>query len=179
MEKKCSKCGETKDVSEFSKNNQKKDGYMSTCKKCRSIYRKGIYAESPELKLRNRAKAKKWRIENPERYKYNQDKYRIENEAELKEKKSIYQKENWNDRKKYHKEWSNKNYKHVRSYCKKQLSVGRTNLHDWYLRFIIKQNSGLTDETIKNHPELIENKRLGIKIKRILKQKKYENTETC
>lgn len=41
MEKKCTKCGEIKDVSEFHRNKNTKDGYVFYCKTCMSSYTKG------------------------------------------------------------------------------------------------------------------------------------------
>ncbi len=68
MEKKkfCSKCNETKNLSDFSKHKQTGDGHNSWCRKCVSIvdkaYRKSHPEKAPVLALR----AKKWRQGHPQ-----------------------------------------------------------------------------------------------------------------
>jgi len=56
--KKCSKCQETKELTEFSKNNNAKDGLYSYCKPCA------------------KEEALKWNKANPERFKVNLKKYK-------------------------------------------------------------------------------------------------------
>jgi len=61
MSKKCTKCGETKEPSDFGKNRAQKDGLQGTCKECRKTdARNKDYA---------REYAKRWRSENPEKSK--------------------------------------------------------------------------------------------------------------
>lgn len=40
MEKKCTKCGEVKEINEFVKDKNKKDGYRNVCKKCENLKRR-------------------------------------------------------------------------------------------------------------------------------------------
>ena len=47
-------------------------------------------------------------------------------------------------------------------------------LKDPYIIEIIRSNTGLENKTIHEHPELIENYRQQIKLKRLLKQKKND-----
>jgi hypothetical protein len=65
MEKKCCKCGLSKDLKSFSKNKKKKDGYNSTCKECHSKYRKEHYKINKETVLKQVIKYKE---DNPEKY---------------------------------------------------------------------------------------------------------------
>ncbi len=54
IEKKCSKCKEIKNVSEFSKDKYIKDGYTCRCKKCRNEHYNSYYEKYPEkAKLKN------------------------------------------------------------------------------------------------------------------------------
>ena len=55
--KKCGKCKETKDFSEFSKNKTQKDGYQNRCKACAKQYRDA-----------NKAKILKYRQDNKDYY---------------------------------------------------------------------------------------------------------------
>ena len=43
MEKECSKCKQLKDINNFYKSKNRKDGLHSYCKECDSIYRKKLY----------------------------------------------------------------------------------------------------------------------------------------
>ena len=49
----CSKCGEEKVVSEFSKDKSKKDGHRPNCKVCNRKYFKMKRLENPELMAKN------------------------------------------------------------------------------------------------------------------------------
>ena len=46
--KKCTKCNEIKDLSEFGKRSKSKDKLMFKCKKCCSDYRKNYYINNVE-----------------------------------------------------------------------------------------------------------------------------------
>lgn len=50
--KKCLKCGEVKELSEFHKNNTRRDGLQERCKKCRSIHGAIFYQNNREKKLK-------------------------------------------------------------------------------------------------------------------------------
>jgi len=60
--KTCTKCGETKPVSEFSKDSGRRSGLQYSCKSCDRIKRAIYYAASQD-------KAKAWRAANPEKVK--------------------------------------------------------------------------------------------------------------
>lgn len=58
--KTCTGCGEAKELSEFSRNKTKPDGFKSECKKCEAAYR-------AKHREKLNAKAAKWRADNRER----------------------------------------------------------------------------------------------------------------
>ena len=65
--KKCYKCGETKDLTQFNKDNRAKDGHQSKCKACRKQYRENN-------KDKKRHYDKQYREDNKEKLlKYYQD----------------------------------------------------------------------------------------------------------
>lgn len=59
--KSCNKCLEEKPFSDFSKDSNKKDGFCTICKKCKSVYRKSYYSKNSE---RLKAYSRKWASEN-------------------------------------------------------------------------------------------------------------------
>lgn len=65
MEKKCTKCGISKPVSEFHKSNWKKDGLQSQCKICRRSSGRKTYLKYREKRLRYARERQK---SNPERH---------------------------------------------------------------------------------------------------------------
>jgi len=75
MDKKCSKCGETKDVSEFCKDAHTRDGFNYRCKVCRKAYRQTpsqkvyqeAYKQTPEYKA-----SQKVYQQSPEKKAYDQ-----------------------------------------------------------------------------------------------------------
>lgn len=88
----CSKCGEEKDYSEFSKSKSFKDGYSIWCKKCSSEYHKAYrtfnkkelslkkkeYSSRPEVK----EKSKIWWKDNPDKKREYRNNYSKEKERE-------------------------------------------------------------------------------------------------
>jgi 5-methylcytosine-specific restriction endonuclease McrA len=85
--KQCITCKKWKPKGQFHKNKRKKDGYHWSCKECRSIYRRGAYAQNPEPvkaqkkawndqhKTENLARALKWQTENPDKVAARQKRY--------------------------------------------------------------------------------------------------------
>ncbi len=63
--KRCTKCKELKNISEFSKDSSRGDGFECTCRICKNVYGK-IYSAVPENKIKIAEKNKAWRIENAE-----------------------------------------------------------------------------------------------------------------
>jgi uncharacterized protein (DUF3820 family) len=116
-------------------------------------------------------------------------KYREENSDILKQKKSKYQKDNWEKRSEYHAQWRGKSKRHIKEWREKnkdhintrdrpkKVDYQRrsvTELKDSYLKNILKRD--FPSEIIN---ELIETKRMQLKVNRLIKIKKDENTETC
>ena len=60
--KTCTKCGETKPLSEFSADDAYKAGYQSHCKACKNAYQRARYAKNREREL---ARVKAWHEKNP------------------------------------------------------------------------------------------------------------------
>lgn len=157
MTKVCKKCGEEKDINFFQihKNKQRGKSYIkSSCKDC----------------VRNWNKD--WRTSNIEKVKQHA--------------KSSYEKHK-EVRIGYVKKWKSLNTEKIDIYLKKWLANNQENailirkdskkksmesLSDGYIIGLITNGSYLKATDIKEHPELIEHKRLVIQIKRILKQQK-------
>ena len=74
--KHCSKCGETKPVTEFSKDKQKSDGLASACRGCKRIHAVAYYAANRE---KEQQRLKDWAIANPERAKARRKRHYEEN----------------------------------------------------------------------------------------------------
>lgn len=87
--KQCTKCKETKPLTEFNKNKKTKDGLQFRCKLCRNEYYR-------KYNLENKQKIKqiqqKWREENKEWVKSNNKKYYKENKEKIKESYKDYKK---------------------------------------------------------------------------------------
>jgi hypothetical protein len=93
--KKCNKCGEVKNLGEFNKDKNKKDGLKSQCKACQKAY----YEDNKE-KINKRMKA--YREDNKEK---NKARYEDNKEKYAEKKKAYYEtnKDKYNERSKaYH-----------------------------------------------------------------------------
>jgi hypothetical protein len=117
MEKKiCSKCKVEKDVCEFSKNAQKKDGLHPSCKDCY----KDFYKKNKELILeRNNL----WRITNPEVKKNYDLKYRLNNPDNRKKSDKLYREKNSEKIKLRKEDWKKNNPKYQTQYEKKRKGI--------------------------------------------------------
>ena len=85
--KKCSKCGESKPLSEFGKKKRAKDGLYPSCKSCVRSY----YLENKE---RVRERGKKYREENSDKIKQRKRKYRENNKEKIDQKNKEWVKKN-------------------------------------------------------------------------------------
>jgi len=91
--KRCSKCKEWKDESEFSKLKSQKDGINYTCKQCAAIYyqnnKEKVKARSKKTRINNKQELKKYFKEyaenNREKIAEYQKEYRIKNNEKTKE----------------------------------------------------------------------------------------------
>ena len=143
--KKCSKCGEVKLFSEFSKHKSHKDGLSSQCLKCIRIKHKENYQTRKDY---YKAMSKRSREANKE-YNFNyQKEYRSKPENKRK-----------------HREYIKKQRRENPEIRRKEWRVGVDNTANYYIKkLLIRQN--YLKEMI--NPTLIEEKRNIIKTKRII-----------
>jgi hypothetical protein len=141
--KKCKKCGELKELSEFNKNkNCTIDGHINKCKSCLSIEQKIKYQlnkedikrkvnerrlNNPERhkeirdkgyrknREKNRIREKIWREKNKEKIRESGKKYRGENKDILSKKKKIYLEKNKEKYQKYFHEYNKKKFEKRKS----------------------------------------------------------------
>lgn len=74
--KKCYTCGETKEITEFNKNKNRKDGLNSICRECSKARSKKYYAENREHHKEETIKRKLAQLETNRRFVYD---YLLEN----------------------------------------------------------------------------------------------------
>lgn len=96
QEKTCSKCKETKPVSEFNKNKTEKDGLRANCRVCHKLCEKDLYTRNKQKLI---AKSREYRIKNPKA---------------VREAKIRWDKENLLRRKELHQAWKAKNKQRVK-----------------------------------------------------------------
>ena len=105
----CGKCHEIKEVSEFSKNKNKKDGVNITCKECVKEYYKQnvdkIKGQKAEYYKQNTDKIKKY-----------QTKYNKQNDYKIKEQKIEYYKQNVDKIKEQKAEYRKQNVDKIKEY---------------------------------------------------------------
>lgn len=87
LSKKCTKCGETKPLSEFHKDKNLKDGFAHRCKACAIASAKKHYQANPEAK---RAYTRAWSAANREKKRENDKRYYLENIEKIKAKVKEY-----------------------------------------------------------------------------------------
>jgi hypothetical protein len=63
--KRCKVCGEDKPLDDFYRANGMRDGRRNDCKACNNAAKRARTAANPEA---NRERVKRWRVENPDRY---------------------------------------------------------------------------------------------------------------
>lgn len=120
QKKKCSKCGEEKELSEFSKDKNGKFGLKSKCKSCFKEYyndnREKILLGNKIYRGENPEKEKEYHLENKERIsKLNKIRY-INNKDEILETNKIYHLENDERLKEVKKQWRLDNSDHMLEY---------------------------------------------------------------
>jgi hypothetical protein len=89
--KKCSKCGEIKDETEFYKCRSNKDKLQGSCKKCWSKRKKEYYKNNLEY---FREKNKEWKESNPEKVKEKKKRWIKNNPEKVREYNKKYRKNN-------------------------------------------------------------------------------------
>ena len=152
--KKCSKCGEVKPINEFYKQKSHKDGLNSQCKCCRSQWAKLHYQKNSE-EIKNRVS--NWVDKNKEKVKiYKKEHYLINKES--------YQRNYEKNKPKYrerNKLYYQKNYDKLLKERQKKI----IDLADRYIKNSLIRSGW--DKT-KLYPDIIEEKRNIIKVKRII-----------
>lgn len=148
--KECSKCGEVKEVGEFTESKKCKNGISGTCKKCTKEYNK------------------KYRVKNCDKLLQLKRKWIDDNRNHVNESNRKYKKENSEKEHKYKTNYNNANRKQVNEKNLNRYKYSCEHLGNMYVNSLLRQ-SGFTTEQINENPELIEVKRLIIKTKRLCK----------
>lgn len=91
MRKKCTKCKLEKDIIEFGKRKDSKDGYRNECKECRKIFMKEYSLKNKNILLEY---SKEYRKNNKEKIKELNKNYQLKNREELLKKKKEYNNKN-------------------------------------------------------------------------------------
>jgi hypothetical protein len=125
--KKCSRCGQTKPVSDFGRNRWAFDDCQYWCKVCMRAYHQERLANPEKLK-HHREAAKSWNAENPERYKVNTARWRKANPEKVREQQRRWRKANPDktreyDRRKREKDPERARYLRRRSYVKRKYGL--------------------------------------------------------
>ena len=157
----CTKCGEEKSLEEFYKDRRRKDGFYPQCKICLKKYQR-------KYKEQNRDKY----LEHSKKY---QRKYREQNRDKRLEENRKYYEQNRDKRLEYSKKYHEQNQDYFLEHSKKYSRKCRINLVDNYIKKILSQKFGIKFQDIT--PELIEQKRAIIQLKRLIKQLKQKENE--
>jgi len=163
MFKVCSKCKETKNVTEFNKagkNSRYKDGLFSWCKLCVKEYHRLNYIKNKESILNSN---KKWRDANKDEMRVLTETWRNRNQVHVTAKrkdlywknheaalaaKRDYYKRNRDERYAYHLKWNKENKERIA--MQRRTRENNRRLHD--VNFKIKQNvTGRIRSAIKNN----------------------------
>ena len=161
MKKICTKCCKDKSINNYSrykfkpkKDGTQKIGIRTYCNECKNQITKDWFNKNKDYK-------KQWRKENLEKVKEENlkakprtDKWRKKNKEKLKIKKAHYRL---------------KNIEYIKSKKPYQEKKAREELQDNYVIQQITKRSKLTSKDVRNHPQLIEVKRIIIKTKRLCK----------
>jgi 5-methylcytosine-specific restriction endonuclease McrA len=154
--KRCSKCGEIKDLTEYHVNKTKKDGIESACKVC-SLKQKKEYAErnkerlkayKAEYRKKNKEKIrqalKEYYGQNKELIKSRSKKRYEENKNELLQKFKEYAEKNEPKLKRYIKKYYEKNKKEITRYKKEYAQ--RNSLYENYAHLLTSDEAPIADE---------------------------------
>lgn len=156
--RKCTKCGEDKEIGEFCFLNKEQNIYDSICKECKKEYNKE-YRENNFDKVKKGKE--KWRKNNPEYYK----RYRKDNEEKIKERGRQYYKDNKEkiqQRSKQHKEENEEYYKkylkkyrvvnkeYYKEYSKQYYQNNKEHIKEYHKQYDKQQNE------IKRNNNIIE-----------------------
>ena len=148
--KTCAKCGETKQAGQFRTR-------RATCKPCQAEYDRQYYAE-------NRDKAREYRTENRDKIAERQRQYRAENRDKIAERHRQYRAENRDKIAERQHQYRAENRDKIAEYHR-QYSAALT---DALVASRITDGTNLTRADIP--PELLEAKRLQLKLKRLARE---------
>jgi len=126
--KKCSKCGEIKQINCFNKDSLKKDLLYPSCKKCgkekHAKYYQKHKKEAKKYKEENREYIKQWRKEYYQKYKKEDIEYAKiwakNNPEKRKESRKKWDKNNPEKIKEYKRKWKKNNSGYESKYCKER-----------------------------------------------------------
>lgn len=125
--KRCSKCGETKPVTEFTKDGRRKDGYQGKCRDCSRAYWDEWRSNNSG---KNAAYTADWRARNPDLVKAKYAKYRAENRERCNAATRKWRTENKDRMKTLNAKWHSENRDRVRSKVQRRRAIrkGRTEI---------------------------------------------------
>jgi len=167
--RKCNKCGEWKELEEFSKSSSRRERRQIWCKLCQSTHAK-TYRLKPEIKISTEL-YRKTHKETHKRYTKN---WYQNNKEIVKERGRLYRKNNKKARALVDKLYALSHKKEARMLSRKY----RNELRDWYVRETIVRYFRKRKIEIGNiTPEMIELKRKAITMYRTLKQFKQWREE--
>lgn len=189
----CSKCGIEKGVSEFYKDNRRKSGLKSCCKKCslfytsgRTNYYKKRYEARKIIRIRGGTeiccKCKKEKNVNQftlggslckDCTKQYKKEYYLLNKKKVSTKNTDWYKKNKNKHREICRNWEKNNLEKCRKRSKTKAAKYRENLSPVYIKEKLKRD-GFPKDFIESAHDLIEAKRELIKLKRLYKSKKHE-----
>jgi len=172
IKKRCSKCGEEKELGEFGKNKFNKDGLQFLCKPCRYLY---------SQELSQKETVKKYKKNNKEKLYLRGKQFFQVNREIINEKRKINYLKNKNERLKVAKKWRENNKEKVRTskkrYAKKhseEIKIKKQQRHQIQFKNIteayISLNMKIPISQLKQlPPEIIEAKRKLILLHRAIK----------
>lgn len=187
--KTCSKCGIEKPLSEFYKNNQKKDGLHPSCKFCVNnsvkIYKEKNPEKIKESKkkhyLKNKEKYsnlnKKWKEKNPEYMTTYLKHYYIKHKEILTERSKNYYETNKDELLEKCKEYVKNNFNKTADYQKKYRENNKEKLQNY--RYFYNKNRRETDTFFNLKNSVSHRVRQFLKVKKITKNNKTFEIVGC
>ena len=185
----CSKCKKEKEICEFYKNNQKKDGLHPSCKVCVNNHVKIYKEENPEKVkkskqkhyLKNKEKYsnlnKKWKEKNPEYMTTYSKDYYIKHKEMLIERSKNYYETNKGEFLEKCKEYVKNNFEKTFDYQKKYRENNKEKLQNY--RYFYNKNRRETDIIFNLKINISHRVREFLKVKNIRKKNKTFEIVGC